>query len=149
VLPAGVIVWTTGGAAPALLAASDLPLDARGYLEVDRTLLAVGGDRVWGAGDCIAIRGQPALPRSGAYALRQGGTLLHNIRAALGTGRARPYRPRQRALALLDTADGAAVARWGGHHAYGLWAWRLKRRIDLRFVSRFRAPCDETGAAAS
>jgi selenide,water dikinase len=149
VLPAGLVVWTTGAAPPAVLAASDLPVDTKGYLLVDRTLLATGGEGVWGAGDCIAMVGQPGLPRSGAYALRQGGTLLHNIRAALGTGRPRVYRPRHRALAILDTADGAAVARWGGHHAYGPWAWRLKRRIDLRFVSRFREPCDETRVAAS
>ena len=149
-LPADLVVWLPGVEPPPLLAASDLRTNDAGYLLVDRTLAMSGsGKGIWGAGDCIALADGPALPRSGAYAVRQGPVLLANLRAALGRGRVRRYTPRARSLVLLDTADGRAMARWGTLHGGGTLAWRLKRRIDRRYVEQFRVNCDERGAPGS
>lgn len=148
-LPASVVVWTAGSAPPALLSAGDLPLDDAGYLLVDRKLQVVGGAGVWAAGDCVTLQGARALPRSGVYAVRQGPVLLANLRAALGAGRTRRYRPRRRALTIIDTSDGRAVARWGAMHWVGRWAMALKRRIDFGFVRKFRRAGDESTAPAS
>jgi pyridine nucleotide-disulfide oxidoreductase family protein len=148
-LPADLIVWATGSAPPALLATSDLPRDEAGYLLVDRKLRAAGGLPVWGAGDCVTIANRPQLARSGVQAVREGTVLLHNLRAALGSGRARRFHPRNVSLALLSTSDGRALARRGRLEGYGRWAWRLKERIDRRFVARFAVVCDERAVPAS
>jgi selenide,water dikinase len=148
-LPADLIVWATGEGPPSLVAASDLPHDDEGFLLVDRKLRAVGELPVWGAGDCIAIAKRPRLPRSGVQAVRQGPVLLHNLRAALGSGRARRFHPRKVSLALLGTSDGRALLRRGRFQWYGRSAWWLKERIDRRFVTRFAAACDEKAVPAS
>lgn len=143
VLPSDVTVWVTGAAAPPFAAATDLARDASGYLRVDRTLRVVGASNVFAAGDCAALDGGPPLTRSGVTAVRQGPVLQRNLRAALGEGRPAVYVPRARTLAILDTADGRAIAHWGELHAHTRWAWWLKRGIDKRFMRAQRAPCDE------
>ena len=149
-LSADIVVWLAGGEPPPLLQASDLRTDDAGYLLVDDTLAVLdAAGRVWGAGDCIALAGGPVIPRSGAYAVRQGSILLANLLAALGRGKRRRYRPRVRSLVLLDLADGRAAARWGPFHGTGTLAWSLKRLIDRRYVRQFREECDERAAPRS
>lgn len=143
VLPSDVTVWVTGSAASPFAAATDLSCDRSGYLRVDRTLRVVGASNVFAAGDCAVPDGGPPFTRSGVTAVRQGPVLLRNLRAALGEGRPAVYRPRARTLAILDTADGRAIAHWGELHAHTRWAWWLKRGIDQRFMQAQRAPCDE------
>jgi selenide,water dikinase len=65
--------------------------------------------------------------------------LAHNLRAALGGGRPRRYRPQRHFLAALDTADGRGVVRWRGLSGRGPWALALKDAIDERFVRRYQA----------
>jgi selenide,water dikinase len=144
VLPSDVTVWVTGSAASPFLAATDLARDADGYLRVDRSLRVTGTPDVYAAGDCATLDGGPPLPHSGVTAVRQGPVLLRNLRAALGAGRPARFHPQARALALLDTADGRAIALWGGVHTHSRWAWWLKRGIDRRFVGARHARCDET-----
>lgn len=141
-VPSALTVWTAGAAPHPLVRDSMLPADAAGWLRVDDTLRAVDGSALWGAGDCVTIYGAEWVPKAGVYAVRAAPVLAHNLRAALA-GRPRDLRrfaPRRRVLALLDTADGRAVARWGGVVAHGRWAWWLKRAIDRRYVARYHAP---------
>jgi NADH dehydrogenase FAD-containing subunit len=72
--------------------------------------------------------------------VRQGPPLAGNLRRAACGGALRPFTPQRRALALLNGGDGTAIASWGGLAARGRWAWRWKRRIDLRWMARLRAP---------
>lgn len=81
--PGLLAVWLTGAAPPPLLAASELPLDDDGYLEVDTTLRATDGAPVWGGGDCISVAGHPPLPKAGVQPVRQGPVLAANLRAHL------------------------------------------------------------------
>lgn len=136
-LPSSCTVWVAGAAAPAVIAASPLPHDAAGFLRVDRTLRAVDGSPVWGAGDCVALEGAPWVPRAGVYAVRQGPVLAHNLRAALEGGAPRAYRPQRAALALLATGDDRAILAWRGVALEGAWVWRLKDAIDRRWVARY------------
>jgi len=93
---------------------------------------------VWGAGDCVTLRDFPWTPNAGVYAVRAGPVLAHNLRAAATGGRPRPFVPRRHTLAILDTADGQAILRWGAVACYGRPAWWLKRWIDTRFVASYR-----------
>ena len=137
-LPSALTVWLAGAAAPALLGTAALPRDPRGFLLVGRTLQAVDGSPVWGAGDCVTLARHPEVPRAGVYAVREGPVLARNLRAALGEGGPRPYTPQRTFLSLLNTADGKALLRWHALVSHSRWAWWLKDRIDRRFVARYR-----------
>ena len=136
---ADITVWTTGAASLSWLRQSSLPLDVDGWFRVDDTLRAVDGQAVWGAGDCIALERAPWLPRSGVYAIRAAPVLAHNLRVAISQfGTLQSFRPSRRSLALVDSADGRALAHWGRFTARGPWAWWLKHFIDGRYVSGYQ-----------
>ncbi|MDE3154735.1 MAG: FAD-dependent oxidoreductase [Acidobacteriota bacterium] len=141
-LPAALVVWLAGAAAPPLLGRSTLPRDPGGFLQVDATLRAVDGTPVWGAGDCIGIAGAGNLPKAGVYAVREAPVLHGNVRRALGDPAGAPvtYRPQRSFLALLNTADGRAILRWRGVALHARAAWRLKDRIDRTFVRQYQEP---------
>jgi selenide,water dikinase len=136
---ADVTVWTAGAAAHPWLAASGLPVDARGFVLVDATLRAADGRPVWGAGDCVALADAPWVPKAGVYAVREAPVLAHNLRAALAGTPPRRFAPQREFLAALDTADGRAFVRWRGLASHARWGLRLKRTIDERFVRRYQA----------
>jgi NADH dehydrogenase FAD-containing subunit len=147
-MPADLVVWAGRAAAPPIVAASGLARDADGYLLVDRSMRAVDGAPVWGAGDCATIEELAGVSRGGVYAVREAPVLDRSLRAALGRGRAGRYRPQSSYLALLNTGGGWALMRWKGIHRHSRWAWRLKDMIDRRFVRRYR-PSDEKSRPAS
>ena len=137
-MPADLIVWAETPCAPAIVARSGLPHDDGGFLLVDRSLRAVDGTPVWGAGDCVSVRDFPGLPRTSRYTVRFAPTLDRSLRSALGQGRPGRYRPQRSPLMLLNTAGGWALMQWKGVHSHSRWACRLKDMIDRRFVRRFR-----------
>lgn len=134
-----VVIWATGVAAPAWLAESGLPVDARGFVRVERTLRSVGDPRVFAAGDVAAIEGT-AVPKAGVWAVRAGPVLAENLRRALRGEPLRRWRPQRRALVLINAGFRRAIGIWGPFVFYGRWVWRWKDRIDRRFVARYRLP---------
>src|SRR6185503_18866606 len=52
-------LWATGVVGPRFLAASGLDCDAAGCVRVDTTLRSVSHERVFAAGDCASIEGNP------------------------------------------------------------------------------------------
>jgi selenide, water dikinase len=135
-LDAELVVWATGPAPPPLLAHTDLPLDEEGYFLVDPELRAATGVPVWGAGDCIALKGYPWMPRAGVYAVRQAPVLAANVLGDGSSDGLRRFRPQRSFLSLLNTADGRALLRWKGIVAHTRWAAWLKDRIDRGFMVR-------------
>lgn len=141
-LPANIIVWSTGAAAPPLFGAAQLPVDEHGFLRVDTTLRCVGQRDILGAGDAIALQavdgGLHRLPKAGVFAVRQGPVLAANLRLiARGVSRLQVYQPQRQFLSLLNTCDGRAILSYGHLAAHTRWAMRLKDRIDRRFVAQF------------
>jgi selenide,water dikinase len=127
------ILWTTEAAPAAWLAGTGLPLD-NGFVRVDEMLRATEG--VFAAGDMVAF-GPGPIPRSGVYAVRAGPVLADNIRATL-TGRTlRRYKPQADALAIVSTGRPHAVLTRNGVVLNGGWAWRLKDRIDRRWMANY------------
>lgn len=135
-LAADEILWTTQAAPAQWLAKAGLPLDRRGFLQVDETLRVVGHDDIFAAGDTIAFPGRE-LPKSGVYAVRAGPPLAENIRRTL-TGRPlRPFRPQREALYLVSTGERYAVGTRNGFVVEGAWVWRWKDWIDRRFMRKY------------
>jgi len=135
-IPSALTIWLAGAAAPPLNVRT-VATDEAGFLRIDGTLRAVGGEPVWGAGDCIALEGHPEMPRAGVYAVRQGPVLARNLRAALEGREPETYSPQDSFLSIMNTADGRALLRWKGIVTHGRIAWWLKDWIDRRFMRRF------------
>jgi selenide,water dikinase len=132
------VVWATGAAAHAWLAAAPLPHDAAGFVRVESTLQVAGHPDLFAVGDCAALAGRPWLRKAGVYAVRQGPVLDANLRARLRGSGLRVHRPQRGFLALLNLGGREALgAKWGAV-VEGRWVWRWKDRIDRRFVRRFQ-----------
>ncbi len=143
-LEADLIFWATGPAAHAVAAESGLPVDARGFIRVDRHLRVEGHDGLFAVGDCAVSVDAPWTPRAGVYAVRQGPVLADNLRALLTGAPLRPFRPQRDFLSMLNLGDGrATVAKWG-MAAEGAWVHRWKASIDARFMDMFQ-PLDADG----
>jgi len=145
--PGDLLLWATGAEAHPWQRDSGLAVSARGFICVDRCLRSVSHPQVHAAGDCAEW--EEALPKAGVYAVRMGPVLSRNLRAALGACAPVEYRPQHRFLALLATADGAAIASWGRWSVRGRWVWHWKDRIDRSFVRRFAAAASLSRTAAA
>lgn len=137
-LPCDGFVWVAGAASLALFDGSGLERDPRGFIKVRETLQTVGHDEIFATGDCASLVTDPGLAKAGVYAVRQGPVLSYNLRSRAMGQALKPYRPQRDFLSLLNLGDGRAVASKWGLSAEGTWAWRLKDRIDRRFVERYR-----------
>ncbi|ASK19950.1 MULTISPECIES: FAD-dependent oxidoreductase [unclassified Halomonas] len=147
-IDADIVLWATGAVGQPWLQDTPLPLDKRGFIQVNKTLEVAGQPRLFAAGDCAAFN-QPRhssplssspLPKAGVYAVRQGPVLAENLRAACHNEPLAEWKPPKRVLALIGTGDGHAIASRGAIGFSGRWVWEWKKRIDARFIARFNPP---------
>jgi selenide,water dikinase len=76
--------------------------------------------------------------KAGVYAVREQPVLDANLRAVLTGATLRPFEPQRHVLSLLHLGERRALASKWGVVAVGGWIWRWKRRVDARFVRRYR-----------
>lgn len=134
-VPAALVVGAAG--------ARPYPWLAETGLETVDGFLAVGPDlatsdpRVFAAGDCAHYPWAPR-PKAGVYAVRAAPVLRHNLRGALmGEPGRKRFRPQEDYLKLVSLGGRRATADRGGRGLPGAAAlWRLKDRIDRRFMAR-------------
>ena len=126
-------LWVTEAAAAPWLAETGLALDPAGFVETDEYHRSPSDAAVFAAGDIAAMRGHPR-DKSGVYAVRAGPKLAENLRRALADQPLRRAVPQRRALALIGTGDGSAVASRGDFAAEGAWLWRVKQWIDRTWM---------------
>jgi pyridine nucleotide-disulfide oxidoreductase family protein len=137
-IPSQLTVWLTGAVAWPLFRESGLPLDDRGFLLIDDALRSVDDPRVFAAGDCGTLASHPDTPKAGVYAVREGPVLWQSLKAALRGGEPPRYVPQSGFLSILNTGDGRALLHYKGLVSHSRWAWRLKDRIDRRFMRRYQ-----------
>lgn len=140
VVAADLVLWVAGAAPTALLEASSLPKDPRGFALCDHQLRVQGHTDLFAVGDCAVQQDHSWVPRAGVYAVRQGPVLDHNLRAVLERAPLQSYTPQRDYLSLLNLGGGVALGSKWGRTIEGHWVWRLKDRIDRRFVDRFNLP---------
>lgn len=133
-LPSDFTLSVAGARPQGWLADTGLDLH-QGFVRVGQTLQS-SDPAILAAGDCAHLAHAPR-PKAGVYAVRAAPVLLHNLRAALSGGRMRAFRPQRDYLKLVSTGDRGAVADKAGLRLSGPWLWRLKDRIDRRFMARF------------
>lgn len=135
-LDAGLVIWATDANAPPLLAQLGLETD-KGFLATRPTLQTVSDDRVFAVGDTGTIVGSNTA-KAGVYAVRQGPVLWRNIRRALENRPLESYQPQKNFLKLINTGDDHAIAEYLGRSFYGEWCWKLKNRIDVKFMKMYQ-----------
>ncbi len=123
----------TGAQPPGWLAGTGLVLEG-GFLVTD-ALLRTSDPLILAAGDCAGIAGEKR-PKAGVFAVRAASVLQANLRAILSGRPLRPFRPQRDYLKLIALGGKAAVADKWGLAASGGLLWRLKDRIDRRFMAR-------------
>ncbi|MEF8793363.1 selenide, water dikinase SelD [Thiohalorhabdus sp.] len=129
-------LWVTQAAAPEWIADSGLATDDNGFAAINDYLQSTSHPEVFASGDIATISARPR-PKSGVYAVRQGPPLAENLRRALLRRRLKRYVPQKRALAIVGTGNEHAVAARGTWAVEGDWLWRVKRRIDERFMAKY------------
>ena len=134
-----MLVLASGLTAVPIIAALGLPIADHGRLRVGPTLQSMADPTVFAVGDCSVVDGAPR-PAAGVFGVRAAPVLLHNL-AALGHGGSmRRYQPQRHWLSIMDLGDGNGLAIRGRFWWMGPAALALKRRLDLGFIDRMRAP---------
>ena len=135
-IPASEVIWATGARPMPWLGSSGLDLDEHGYVLVTPTLQSVSHPNVFAAGDTASMEMDPR-PKAGVYAVRQGPILAANLRAYLESKSLNSYKPQSQHLALIALGEQRAVGFRNGVSFSGHWVWRMKDRIDRRFLAQF------------
>ncbi len=135
-LDAGLVIWATNATAPPLLAQLGLETD-QGFLATRPTLQTVSDDRVFAVGDTGTIVGSKTA-KAGVFAVRQGPFLWRNIQHSLDNKPLESYEPQKDFLKLINTGDDRAIAEYLGRSFYGAWCWKLKNRIDVKFMKMYQ-----------
>ena len=130
------VLWVTQVAAAPWLADSGLSVDDDGFMDVDEHLRSLSHADVFGAGDVANLTGQ-RRPKSGVYAVRAGPVLAENLRRTVLGKPLRRFRAQKHHLALLSTGDGRAIGSRQGWGLSGKLLWKLKDRIDKKFIAKF------------
>ena len=137
ILTADVVIWVTGACPPPLLQRVNLPKSEAGFLRVQNTLQSVGNQSVFVVGDSADMDSEN-IDRAGVYAVRQGPILWQNLNRSLQERELIAYQPQRDFLRLLATGDGRAIAQWKWFSGIGKHWWRLKDRIDSKFMHMHR-----------
>jgi selenide, water dikinase len=136
-VPGDLVLWVTSAAPPPLIQEFNLPKDDRGFLLTNHTLQSSCGKPIFVVGDTGTIDGEK-LPKAGVYAVREGPVLWENLQRYLGNEPLRDYKPQRGFLKLLNRGDGTALGEYRGFSFEGKWAWRLKDRIDGKFMDMYQ-----------
>lgn len=137
-------VLAVGIRPPGAFRRSGLAVGEDDGLWVNHYLQSVSDPRIFGGGDSVSFRGD-ALPRLGVFAIRQGPILFHNLQAFLRGEPLKEFRPQAHYLYIITLGNLEGLAIWGPLAWRGAGAWKLKRRIDKKFVEGFQYPEDKPG----
>ena len=115
---------------------SDIGLDMHdGFIKVAPTLQS-SDPAIFAVGDCAHMTQTPR-PKAGVFAVRQAPVLTRNLRSVL-TGKAlQDFRPQADYLKLISLGEKSALAEKFGTVMSGPLLWRLKNRIDRKFMGKF------------
>ncbi|MBT7388448.1 MAG: selenide, water dikinase SelD [Gammaproteobacteria bacterium] len=137
VLEVDQVFWATGAAPQAFLQNSDLAGTQSGYIAVNAQLQSISHPNVFAVGDAADMVEQ-ARPKAGVYAVRQAPVLFKNlVRMHRGQSLIR-FKPQQRVLSLISLGEQTALGYKGPFWGWGRSLWRLKRRIDYKFLDSFK-----------
>lgn len=135
-IAAGFVAGAAGARAHGWLAETGLPVTADGFLKVGEDLRVEGQEALFAAGDCAHLTHAPR-PKAGVFAVRAAPVLRDNLRAVLSGGATRAFHPQRDYLKLISLGEQSALAEKLGLAFGGPLLWRLKDRIDRKFMRQF------------
>lgn len=138
-VPYDLIIWAAGATASGFYREAGLPVDQGGYLLVEPTLQAVDHPNIFGAGDCIAFKDYDYVKKVGVYAIREAPVLWENLRNSLAGKPLVRYQPQKSYLAIINQGNRYGLLSYRGLVLKGRLVWRLKDRIDRRFMKTYQA----------
>jgi selenide,water dikinase len=138
-IAAGFVTAAVGARPAPWLAASGLAVTDAGFVTVDAHLRSSSHPAVFAVGDVAHMTASPR-PKAGVFAVRQGPVLDAALRAALAGAELPTYAPQGDYLRLISLGAKRALALKygvvaGGRGPLGAVLWRLKDRIDRRFMA--------------
>jgi NADH dehydrogenase len=133
------LVWATGVAPSSTVAASPLPTDDRGFIQVDAHLRVSGMQGVWALGDCAAIPDVlgpgKTHPATAQHAVREARQLGRNIVATIRGSPTLPFHYKTLGqMATLGHRNGIGVV--GPFRVWGFVGWALWRAYYLWHLPR-------------
>lgn len=134
-IPSAFTVGAAGALPQPWLAETGLNLH-QGFVSVGPTLCSVNVPDIFAVGDCAHLLASPR-PKAGVFAVREAPVLYDNLRAALSGKTTRAFRPQKDYLKLISLGGKSAVADKWGLRVQGAALWRLKDRIDQKFMAQF------------
>ncbi|MCF8484019.1 MAG: selenide, water dikinase SelD [Rhodobacteraceae bacterium] len=136
ILPSDFTLSVAGARPQSWLAKTGLALQD-GFVVISPSLQS-SDPAIFAVGDCAAMSFAPR-PKAGVFAVRQAPVLFENLRilAMGGTRRLRRFAPQRDYLKLISLGSQTALADKFGLRGGGAWLWRLKDRIDRKFMAKF------------
>ncbi len=135
-IPSAFTVTASGARPHPWLGQTGLELH-EGFVTVDSNLLT-SDPSIFAAGDCAHLSHAPR-PKAGVFAVRAAPVLAANLTAAVAGGARRRFDPQKDYLKLISLGAKDALGEKAGIALSGPWVWRLKDRIDRRFMDQLNA----------
>ena len=105
----------------------------KNYLWVSDSLLA--GDDALVMGDTATLRAYPDLNKAGVFAIREAPILYANLIKAIENKTCfESYTPQTKYLQIINCGGKKAAANYGGLAFYGRLMWKLKDKIDRKYM---------------
>ena len=136
-LDSEITFWVTGAEANDLIRSVDLPSDDQGFLLIRPTLQSIRNDRIFVVGDSGSLQDNPT-DKAGVFAVRQAPVLWENLKRSIQGKQLISFKPQKNYLKIINVGGGQAIAEYMGRSLMGDWPWRLKDRIDRRFILAFQ-----------
>lgn len=133
-LDSALTIGAAGAKAQDWLADTGLALQD-GFITVDSELRS-SDPSIYAVGDCAHLAHAPR-PKAGVFAVREAPILANNLRADLSGRNRKAYQPQRDYLKLISLGGKKAIADKKGLRVAGPSLWRLKDKIDRKFMDRF------------
>lgn len=113
---------------------TDLP-QKHGFILVNPDLRVQGDNNLMAVGDCAHMSFAPR-PKAGVFAVRAAPILYHNLRAVLTNKKLKKFHPQKSYLKLISLGEKSALIEKYGVAFSSTLLWRLKDKIDRKFISQ-------------
>jgi len=132
-----VAILTVGIVPQSIFADSGVETSEDGALLVNDYLQSTSNPDIFGAGDCIALKGM-RLDRVGVYAVRQAPILFRNLLATVKGEPLKTFKPQERYLLIFNLGDGSGLFVRGAWIWKGRLAFAFKNYLDTSFMAKFQ-----------
>lgn len=136
-LSTDLVIYVAGGHANPITQLIDVRRDDRHCIVTNDYLESVDDSLIWAGGDCASME-KHDVPKAGVYAVRQGPVMWDNLQRWSQGKPLRRYRPQSGFLKLVNIGGKQAIGQWKFFSFQGAWVWRLKDRIDTKFMKMYQ-----------